>query len=202
MRILVLGATGRTGRHVVDQALARGHEVSGLVRSASDVKTAFTAIAGDPTEADVLASILPRHDIVISCLGQRVRTDGGILQRSAEAMRDAMKRTSGRPLFVVSQGLLFPSRNPLIFLLRWILASHVRDSRAMEAVLRATGIDWMIVRPPRLLDGGKSEGYRIAVDARPSGPASMQRSDLAAFLLDQAEERRHSQKVIGITAAK
>lgn len=93
MRILVLGATGRTGRHVVDQARARGHDVSGLVRSASAVRTAFTAIAGDPTEADVLASVLPRHDIVISCLGQRVQADGGILQHSAEAMRDAMRHT-------------------------------------------------------------------------------------------------------------
>ena len=202
MRILVLGATGRTGRHVVDQAVARGHEVSGLVRSASYVKTAFAAISGDPTEADVLASAIPRHDIVISCLGQRVQADGDILQRSAQAVRDAMRHTGGRPLFVVSQGLLFPSRNPLIFLLRWVLASHIRDSRAMESVLRATDINWMIVRPPRLLDGGKSEGYRIAVEARPRGPASMQRLDLAAFLLDEAEARRHSQKVVGITAAK
>ena len=202
MRILVLGATGRTGRHVVDQALTRGHEVSGLIRSASSVKTAFTAIIGDATEPDVLASVLPSHNIVISCLGQRVQADGGILQRSAQALLDAMRRTSGRPIVVVSQGLLFPSRSPLIFLLRWILARHVRDSRAMEAVVRATGVDWMIVRPPRLLDGRKSEGYRVAVDVRPNGPASMQRTDLAAFLLDEAEARRYSQKVVGITSAK
>jgi putative NADH-flavin reductase len=84
IRILVLGATGRTGRHVVDQALARGHEVSGLVRSASYAKTASSAIVGDPTEADMLASVLPRHDIVISCLGQRVQADGGIYRVVSE----------------------------------------------------------------------------------------------------------------------
>ena len=187
---------------MVDHALARGHEVSGLIRSASPIKTTFTAITGDPTDPEVLASVLPRHDIVISCLGQRGQADAGVLQRSAQAMLDAIRRTSGRPIFVVSQGLLFPSRKPLVFLLRWMLGRHVRDSRAMEAIVRAKGVDWMIVRPPRLLDGGESEGYRVAVEVRPKGRASMQRTDLAAFLLDEAEARRYSQQVVGITSAR
>lgn len=133
MRILVLGATGRTGRQVVDQALARGHEVCGLVRSAISVTAEFTAIAGDPTDSDMLARILPGHDIVISCLGQRVRNDDNILQRSAQAVLDAMRRTRVRPFFVISQGLLFPSRNLMVAILNWLLARHVRDSTATQA---------------------------------------------------------------------
>src|SRR5262245_45079360 len=62
-------------------------------------------------------------------------------------------RTGMRRCVVVSQGLLFPSRNPMIGLLRMMLARHVADSTAMERVLQESSIDWTIARPPYLKDG-------------------------------------------------
>jgi putative NADH-flavin reductase len=157
-------------------------------------------VVADPLRGDPLASAVANHDLVISCLGQKSRGDAHLLQNAAVASLDAMARTGIRRLLVVSQGLLFPSRNPIILLLRLIFARHVADSIAMEQIVCAGEVDWTIVRPPRLVEGGISQGYRIEVGAKPKGPWSMQRADLAAYLLDEAEKREHTRTVIGITS--
>ena len=159
------------------------------------------AVVGEPTDPEMLAALLPDHDVVISCIGQRGRGDAGILRQSASAMVRAIGGAPAPAFLVLSQGLLFQSRNPLVLLVKRILSRHVDDSLAMEVALRASDVDWTIVRPPRLRDGGRRRGYRIAVNERPSGPASMQRADLAAFLLDEAETRQHSRQVVGVTSA-
>jgi putative NADH-flavin reductase len=116
-------------------------------------------------------------------------------------MFTAMSQSGVRRYLVVSQGLLFPSRNPMIALLRLILRRFVADSAAMERLVRASDADWTIVRPPRLVEGGALRGYRTAAGARPVGASSMQRADLAAFLLDEAERGEHVKAIVGVTSA-
>jgi putative NADH-flavin reductase len=202
MNLFLLGATGRTGRHVLDQALARGHGVTALVRdpSALQARENLRTRLGDPRRTDDLASVLVGHDAVISCLGQRSTSDATLLREAAGAALEALGRAGVRRYVVVSQGLLFPSRNPIIHLLRLILARHVADSAAMERLVGASDVDWTIVRPPRLLDGGDAKGYRIELDEQPKGGWSMQRADLAAYLLDEAEYRKNPRAIVGITS--
>lgn len=202
MKLLLIGATGRTGRHVISQALGRGHDVIAFVRrkGSLDSHERLQAVIGDPRDADAIASCLGGSEAVVSCLGHRSSRDASLLQDAAIATVSAMQRESEQQLLVVSQGLLFPSPNPLVMLLKLFLARHVADSTAMEEVVRARATAWTIVRPPRLLDGGSKRGYRIEVGARPRGPAYMQRADLAAFLLDAAERREHLEEVVGIAS--
>ena len=202
MNLFLLGATGRTGRHVLDQALARGHGVTALVRDPSTLQARqnLRTKRGDPRRADDLTSVLGGHDAVISCLGQRSTSDATLLRDAAAAALEALRRAGVRRYVVLSQGLLFSSRNPIIHLLRLILARHVADSAAMERLVCASDIDWTIVRPPRLLDGGAAKGYRIELDAQPKGAWSMQRADLAAYLLDEAEYRKNPRAIVGITS--
>ena len=86
-------------------------------------------------------------------------------------------------------------------LLRVIRARHVADSRAMERLVGASDADWTIVRPPRLLEGGAPRAYRVTVGDRAEGIWAMQRADLAAFLLDEAENKEHPQAIAGVTSA-
>jgi len=134
MKIVLLGRTGRTGRHVLRQALARGHSVTALVRGqgTDQEHERLQTVVGSPLCLDDLVPILAGHDVVISCLGQRSRRDAELLHRAASATLEAMSRTGVRRLLVISQGLLFPSRNPIVALLRLILARHIADSTAME----------------------------------------------------------------------
>jgi putative NADH-flavin reductase len=202
MKLFLLGATGRTGRRVIEQALSRGHTVTAAVRAAAALQSQprLDIAAVDPLNADAFAPVLVGHDAVISCLGQKSRRDAHLLQNAARAVVQAMTRMPVRRLLVVSQGLLFRSRNPIIPMLRLILARHVADSIAMERLVSASSVDWTIVRPPRLLEGGTPRGYRINEGAAPKGAWSMQRIDLAAFLLDAAERREHVGRIVGITS--
>jgi putative NADH-flavin reductase len=141
------------------------------------------------------------RDAVISCLGQRSRQDAYLLRDAAAAALEAMARTGVGRFLVVSQGLLFPSRNPLLKLLRLILARQLADSAAMEQLVRSSGVDWTIVRPPMLQDGGQPRGYRVQRGARPAGAWAMQRADLATFLVDETERHEHKMQIVGATAS-
>ena len=202
LRFLVVGATGRTGRLVVDEAIARGHEVTALVRVGNlPARERLRVVVGDPRRADDLAGALAGHDAVISCLGQRSRDDATLLRDAAAAMLTAMSRGEACRYLVVSQGLLFPTRNPIVVLLRLVLARTVADSTAMERSVRAGVHDWTILRPPRLTDGGAARGYRLRVDTLPAGAWSMQRVDLARALLDEAQHARHVRAIVGVGSA-
>jgi hypothetical protein len=121
--------------------------------------------------ANDLAPILPGHDAAISCLGQRSSTDARLLQDAADATMTAMSRCGLRRYLVVSQGLLFPSSNPIITLLRLVLARHVADSIAMEHLVRTSETDWTIVRPPRLPEAGARAVTKPGPARAPAAPA-------------------------------
>lgn len=202
MNLLILGATGRTGRLVTEQAISRGHSVTAIVRNPESLNphTNLRSFIADPLDPDDLARVLPGQDAAISCLGQRSRANASLLRKAAAAMLVAMTRAGTRRYLVVSQGLLFPSRNPIIGLLRLVLARHVADSTAMEGLIQPSDTDWTIVRPPMLLERGAKRGYRAKVGALPTGAWAMQRTDLATFLLDEAEKQEHVRAIVGIAS--
>jgi putative NADH-flavin reductase len=203
MRLFLVGATGRTGKFVAEQAVSRGHAVTAVVRKAPawDASNGLEVVVGDALRVDMLTPLLSGHDAVISCLGQRSRNDAFLLRDGASAMLAAMRGSGVRRYLVVSQGLLFVSANPVIRLLRWILAREVADSTAMESLVRTSGVNWTIVRPPRLTNGGARRGYRLRVGERPRGAWSMQRADLADYLIDEAETGAHVGAIVGVTSA-
>jgi putative NADH-flavin reductase len=202
MKLIVVGATGRTGRHVIDEALMRGHSVTAVVSQTGslDPRDGLLVAPGDPLQTHDLERLLPRHDAVISCLGRRSRADPSLLRDAAAATVATMASSGLRRYLLVSQGLLFPGWNPMLLILRLMLRSYVADSSGMERLVSASDTDWTIVRPPRLLDGGAAHGYKVKVGARPSGSSAMQRRDLAAFMVDAVEKRAHLREIVGIAS--
>ena len=207
MKLVLLGATGRTGKLVTGQALTRGHAVTAIVRAPSARRSSalpankqLQTVVGDPRNIDILTPILADHEAIISCLGQRSRQDANLLRDSATAMLAAMARVGVRRCLVVSQGLLFASWNPIITLLRAILARQVADSTAMERLVETSSTDWTIVRPPRLVDGGAPVGYQVKADALPEGALTMRYADWPLFLLDAAEKGEHLKRIVGVAS--
>ena len=75
MKIIVFGATGGVGQHVVEMAVAAGHEVSAFVRTPEKLKiTGVNIIQGDAFNAEQVANAIPGHDAVVSCLGSSTGT--------------------------------------------------------------------------------------------------------------------------------
>jgi len=188
VKLAVLGATGRTGRLVIAEATTRGHAVAAVTRRTV------------PLDPDALAQVLVGQDVVISCLGHRGDDSPTLLRDAAASALDAMARAGVRRYLVVSQGLLFPERHIMFRLVRLFLRRQLADSDAMERVVRASLIDWTIVRPPRLTDGSTPRGYRAEVAGWPRGGWSMQRIDLATCLVDVAERGTYARVIVGVAA--
>src|SRR3712207_4310955 len=195
--LALFGATGKTGRKVLDRALAAGYDVRARVRDPSKlgvVHERLTVIPGDVLDPRAVADTVAGSDAVLSAVGQ-VKGSPRTLQTDATRNVVAAMRESGvRRLVTLSGGALrapldrpkLPDR--IIRFLLTTLAGHVlADAEQHLEVLRSSGLDWTVVRGPRLLDTPGTGRYRVGwvgVDAS----TRISRDDLAAFLLTQVED--------------
>jgi putative NADH-flavin reductase len=205
MRLFILGATGGTGRQLIDQALARGHQVTAFVRSPDKLgaREGLNVRQGDPRDAAALTAALPDHDAVLSALGPPGLEPPGfgrstILPESARSTVSAMQSTGMRRLLIVSAAILFEDLGVFAALLRrTLLRNVVTGSGEMERIVAASDLDWTIVRPPRLTNGPPSGRYQVADDRFPSGRRTLSRADVAHFLLDELEHPAHLRRIVG-----
>jgi putative NADH-flavin reductase len=199
MKLFVIGATGRTGLEIVQQALARDHHVTAFVRSPESItlrNERLTVLKGNVMDENQLFDAMQRHDAVLSTLGPRkVFKPSSLLRDSALATTRAMKRSGVKRLLVLSAAAHFPGVPNRIA--RFIMRNHMRDSRAMEEIVQGSGLDWTIARPPRLTQEQYAT-YRSREDAAPRKGFSLSRKAVAAFMLDAIEQRRHVHKIVGI----
>ena len=109
MKLFVVGATGRTGGLLVEQALARGHTVTVIVRNPGAVpaRPGLTIVKGDVLNADQLTAALPGHDVVASILGRRSTNGATLLRDGAVAMLKALQASGVHRYMVVSQDCCF-----------------------------------------------------------------------------------------------
>jgi len=203
MKLLILGATGRIGREVVDLALARGHRVTAYVRTPKKLERRDRELIiqqGDALEVDRLTEALQGQDAVVSALGlpakQALRPNTFMAESMASTVA-AMKRSNVRRLAVVSAAVLFPMRGLFYSFFRWLLQHHARDLRAMENVIQATELEWTIARPPRLLNGPQA-APRIVVGGLPTSAHAISFRSVAAFLVDCVEQDKHAREIVGI----
>ena len=183
MKIVLLGANGRTGREVLGRALDAGHTVTALVRAEGklgDVSHERLEVrVGDVCDPRFLQAILPGHDAVISTLGPRLPTRAAtaVYSDSAASIVDAMQGSGVDRLLVTSTALLFPSDKLLDRVLRRLTPNAVREAGRMEERIRSSSLDWTIARMG-FLTNAPATGYRHAAGASPEaeGPSRARRS--------------------------
>jgi putative NADH-flavin reductase len=199
MKLFVIGATGRTGQEIVQQALERGHHVTKFVRSPEAVvlkHERLSVLKGNATDENQLFEAMQSHDAVLSALGPReVFKPSSLLHDSALATTRAMQRSGVKRLLILSAAAHFPGIPNRI--VSFILRNHMRDSLAMEKVVQNSGLDWTIARPPRLTQED-SLSYRSCEGAAPKMGFTLSRKAVAAFMLDAIEQERYFQKIVGI----
>lgn len=204
MTVAVLGATGATGRHVVSTALQRGHHVVALVRRAGT----FAPREGldevtwpEVTDVPALTRALPGTSVVISALGGADEGPTTVCTEGIRSAVTAMKATGVARLIAVSaHGVLETHDKSLYSLAVWgNVAERMRDKETMEPLITASGLNWTIVRPPKLSDHAEIGKYRAGTDLRIRLWSSIGRADLAAFLLDEAETPQYAHACPRIT---
>lgn len=205
MRHFILGATGGIGRQLVDQALERHHQVTAFARSPEKLGAArdrSTVIHGDVHKADAMSRALAGHDAVLSALGPPGPSRNTVTSDSARAIVAAMQTAGVRRLLVVGVAALFPDIGMFGRVLRNTLLRNIADDSAeMERIVKASNLDWTIVRPPRLTNGARTEHYGVADDHLPIGAgrnATVSRADVAHFMLNEIEQLAHIRRVVGI----
>lgn len=201
--LFVLGATGGTGLPLIEQAVARGHRVTAFVRSPDRLKPreCLTIHAGDPHDTKKMAEAMRGHDVVISTLGRRDNKDPLLLTDCMRATIEAMLEANVSRLIAVSSALLFRDVGILgSFLGRFVFDKAIADSATMEACVDGSSLEWTIARPPRLLNRAATGKFRARNGHLPKGGSSIARADLATFLIDEAEERAHVRRIVGVSS--
>lgn len=185
MKILILGASGKTGREVVARAVATGHTVTGFVRDPAKLERDDVAVAvGDARSVDDLRNALRGQDSVISTLGTNRGDDNKLIESSTEALLEAMRTTGVKRLVMLSTFAASPTfeARGLMKVVRLGMKGIVGDKTAGEALLKRSDVDWTIVYAARLNDGPRTGGYRV-VDGPVTSMGSISRADLADALL-------------------
>ena len=204
MKLTIIAATGGIGRQILEQATAAGHDVTAVVRDPSRLPSTTARVMTVDLDKDTatLANAVAGADAVLSGLGARTKADEGIATRGTRAIVDAMRATGASRLVVVSAAPIGTVPSPEIphppkhdagdgFFMRHALGripkvlfkGHYADLAAMEDVVRGSGLDWTIARPPKLTDKPLSGSYRTAIDQNIRGGWSISRADVADLML-------------------
>jgi putative NADH-flavin reductase len=193
-KILVLGATGGTGRLIVEQAVARGHDVAVLVRSAEKAKNLKGAkiIVGDARDEAALRQAVKGRDAVVSALGTPASPfkEVTLLSTATRALVKAMEAENVSRLVAITGigagdsaghgGFLF---DKLIFPL--LLRNIYADKDRQEAIVKNSGLAWTLVRPSVLNNKPGRGTIKAIEDLSDFHGGSISREDVAKFVLDQ-----------------
>ena len=198
MRVAVLGASGRTGGLVADEAGARGHEVVAVVRRAGSAPDGTIERVAEGRDAAALRAALAGCDAAVFAIGPSGATgataDHTVMRESMPALVEAM-RSAGVPRLVVvsASGPFTDGDDPFLRyvakpIVQRILREPFSDFVATEPLVRSSDLDWTIVRPPQLKDGSARGRYRRADDAGVPFGISIRRADLARAVLDVLDD--------------
>ena len=204
-RVLVVGGTGGTGREVVLQALAAGHDVTALARTATHLPIEHPKLRAIdcalPQDAAVLSNAMAGQDVVISALGRgQSLASHQLLEQSVPAVLTAMRAHGVRRLIFTSAIGVGDAVRDIPFLpalfARTLLRGLYADKVIGERMVRESGLEWTIAQPAGLTNGPRTERYQAAERLTLSGLPKIARADVAHFLLAQVEDRSNVGKTL------
>lgn len=212
MKVIVFGATGATGRLVVEAALAAGHAVTAFVRDSKRLPTTHARlrwVEGDVMDGASVAAAMPGHDAVICALGtmpegkaDSARRQPGIPVCSVGTRHilEAMDACGCQRLVVESSASVGDSYAAGVlgagFIVRLALRQVMADKELQEAAIRASACDWTIVRPVKLTHAPAKGSLKAGADLRWNIASSATRADVAIHMVQILADSSTYQKAI------
>ena len=204
MKLLVLGAAGKTGRAVVDQAIERGHDVTAFVHTADEYhRTDVRVVVGDARDQHSVLTAVHGQNAVIDALGGHLPFLETTLETdTAHNVITAMTEAGVHRLLVIStlgEGTSTANINDFYkhFIMPTLLRGVMKDKASMEATVEHSQLDWTIVRPAGLRDGDP-KGIHIVSPETAEKVRFITRADVATFLLDQLTGTDFLHQAVGI----
>ncbi len=205
MKVLILGATGRTGKFLVEKALEKGYRVVCLVRNAKKLSPAenLTILEGNPIDPEDLENAINGCEILISALNisrnsdfpwSNLRTPKTYLSDVIGKLVDIAKKHSANRIIVCSAWGVLESRKDLPFWFRWMIDySNIgiayKDHERQEQLLEASGLDWTIVRPVGLTNTHKVQKVKETYNNMPKPSLLIGRRTVANYMVNAIENR-------------
>lgn len=201
MRVIVFGATGKTGRHVCRELVERGHGVTAFARSPERLEgvAGVEVVQGDVMDASAVEEAVAGHDGVIVVLGSAGLRDQRTLTEGTRNVVDGMSAQGVKRVVVLSAAGVgeswgqIPMMSRIMF--RTLLRNIYADHTAQEAVVRESGLDWTIVRAGVLNDEPGGAELRIGNEGR---IGSVSRRDVAYVLVGQLGDEGAVGRVVSV----
>ncbi|MEI6455150.1 MAG: SDR family oxidoreductase [bacterium] len=203
MHITVFGASGKTGRQTVFQALNQGHKVTAYARNPSSVTIQhknIEIIQGDILEYDKIREAIAGRDAVICAIGVNMNKPNTILSDGTRNILKAMEETGVKRFICMSSAGILGNDGGFWFgkVIMPLFLKHVFDDkkRQME-VIKESKADWVIVRPVGLTDSPKTGTYKINDDLPTS--RTIPRADVADFMIKLCSNTKYDRQMPAIS---
>jgi putative NADH-flavin reductase len=195
MKLTIFGATGGIGREVVRQALDAGHAVTAVARRPAAITLQherLCVLPGDVLDAASIAPALKGQDAVISSIGIAKDEPTELYSAGIRNIIAGMQEGGVRRLLCISATGIDPGplwQRVIAKPLLWRFFGHsYADLVRMEAVVRESGLDWTIVRPPRLSDKPRTGHYEVAINRHLRRCNIISRADVADYLVNHIDD--------------
>ena len=211
MKIVVFGATGKTGKEIVARALAKGHQVTAFVRDPSRLAAAdekmpangrLHVVTGDVFDFAAVKQALKGQEAAICALGSSSLTKTAVRSQGTANIIRAMEEESVERLLVVSAMGTGESWSSLSLINRLVYATLLRSSRqdheAQEARVKASALSWTIMRPSGLTDDPATGTYAIGPNVQ-AVRSQIARADVAHALIKALEDEAFVHQAVTIT---
>lgn len=217
MHVLILGATGRTGKQLLAQALAAGHQVTVLVRDkrkVSAVSDRLTVVESRELDIPSLRLAITGCDAVLSALNisrtsdfpwSPLRTPPTFLSDLLTRLVAVGREHNVRRLIVITAWGASETKKAIPFWFRWLIDySNIgvayRDHERQEKLLeQATDLDWTIVRPVGLTNGKSHKPVIETIDNKPKPNLMISRLNVARFMLDALRNNQYIRQAVTIS---
>lgn len=200
MNILIVGATRGIGRQLLEQALTSGHAVTALVRDPQRLATQherLRVVKGDILDSDSVALAMAGQDAVCCTIGVKVPwIRVTVFSEGTKNLLQAMKKTGVKRLICVTGIGAGDSKGHGGFLYDCIfypllLKPIYADKDRQESLIKASDVDWTIVRPGFLTNGPLTKNYRMLTDMTGVTAGRISRADVAHFMLKEIESKQY-----------
>jgi len=197
MKVVILGATGGTGRELAKQALDLGHNVTAFIRNPSKLSVKHEKLAvvqGDMLDPASLERAIAGQDAVISALGSPGLGKSTDLSDATAHIIRTLNASGVRRLIFESTIGIGDSKDHMPWLARktfipLLLKNIFADKEIQERYIKDSSLDWIIVRPARLTNGPRTGKYRIGTEISERATSkTISRADVAEFMLQQLSD--------------
>jgi putative NADH-flavin reductase len=206
MNVLVLGATGSVGQHILRLGTERGHEITALVRNPEKLKSwesRVRIVKGDALDKGAVEPAVRGQEAAIYAIGIKTIGRTTLFSESTRILIDAMERSRVKRLVCLTGVGAAETKGHGGFLYDRILFPLItkrvyEDKDVQEALIQKSSLDWVIVRPAMFREGTPSGEFEAVTDVRGVTLTRVSRAEVAAFLLDQLTDGRYLRKAVFI----